>query len=219
MITGTFKTVTAACLLLALAALLASSCHKPEPEEPAGLEVQNKPQRPGSTEEPVPIQPRIERWLRIASYVDQCGFSYGMEFYGRYGKTTDLRDTFMGAAFVNWTDSTYLSRRGLKPDGTFPDYPLPYSGKITYTGNGGNPDIFPVIEFDQGFEAEEGINKWEISYFGDYTSVPSRPFAAAVSQFYIEKFNIPNQFVALRTDKYQGNHELILYFVCFSYPY
>ena len=163
-----------------------------------------------------PPPPRIERWLWVGSWDYRCGSSGFTQFSGNQGVTTDLTDTTMSGIYVNWTEGTYLSRGILRPDGTpYPDEIR--EGKIIYESNDHNPALFPTIEFENGIRPERTINKWEISYFGDFTSVPSRPYNGA--PFYVNNFNAPNQFVVLYTNEYDGNHELKLYFIWYNYPY
>ncbi|MDR1112669.1 MAG: hypothetical protein LBL18_02765 [Bacteroidales bacterium] len=212
MITGTFKTV--ACLLVALAALLASSCKKPEE-----LEIQNKPQRPAGENPDTTIitpPPRIERWVPIGEFDGYCGamFRYSIEAMD----ANSLYDTVSwGSIFVNWTDSTYRSCSSIRPDGTIGNL---HSGAIFIYSNNGDPDLFPVIEFEDKngiYGIPDNIERWEISYYGDYTSNPFRVFEK--SSFFVERYGIPNQFVILRTDKYKGSYEYIVYLACFNYPY
>jgi hypothetical protein len=100
----------------------------------------------------------------------------------------------------------------------------PRSGKIFYTDNENNHTVFPAIQFEQGFSADQGLSrdtKWEINYYGNYTSDPYRKFDFTTA--FTRLYNIPNQFVVLRTDQYLDGyynpHELILYFAVFNYDY
>ena len=165
------------------------------------------------TQDPLPPPPRIERWLLLAAYYDyMCGspLCYSLDENSTY---EDLYDTNKAATFVNWTDNTYYSHSVLHSDGTPPYHT--FSGKIFYE-NGGNPAVFPTIQFESGFCNDQNrpkTTKWELSYYGDYTSQPYQPFIYATA--FTQIYNIPNQFVVLHTDINQTT----LYFAVFNYPY
>ena len=163
-----------------------------------------------------PPPPRIERWLPIADYREVCGLGlwYNANWDWSGDEIPDLYDTNKSAIFINWTDSTYYSHYGtgsMRPS---------IRGRITITGNGGNPAVFPTITFSNGFcdsNMFDYNNTLEISYYGDYTSVPALVFN--YDTYFITTYGIPNQFGALRTFHYDGNHERILYYAVFNYPY
>jgi hypothetical protein len=199
-----FKTIAAACLLLAACVLLASSCEKPKGLD--GLEVQNKPQRPlGETPDStvVPKQ-RIERWVEVASWTPSCGYSLS---YYPYNGAVNLYDSTMGAIDINWTEKTYRSHGPYSNyDGDY--YPI-YYGNFTYIDNNNNPDFFDKIIFSDKFNYGN-IKEWKISYYGDSTSVPAQPFIFNV--FYSTSYHIPNQFIVLSTTNF------IVYYALVNYP-
>jgi hypothetical protein len=196
-----------------LLALAGASCEKPiDPDIP-------NPPNPSDPPDTVLItQPRVERWILLAQYSDYlCGYSFNFTI-NEAGPHKDLYDTNLAGTYVNWTNGSYLSHSAIDPFTGVINYPR--QGEIIYENNDNDPNVFPLIQFEYGFCSDQSLSidtKWEISYYGDYTSEPYREFNFTTA--FIESYNVPNQFVVLRTDQYYGNHELLLYFAVFNYNY
>jgi hypothetical protein len=208
MTTRTLKTVTAACLLLALAALLASSCEKPE--EPKGLEVQNKPQRPGDTTVVVTpsdsiLPPYLEKWIWVQySRDDGC-----WPITETYPPPEDLFGADARAITIDWRDSTYTSQSCKSAD-TYQIVPE-ISGRFSMRDTTilllddfvnitkiifNNGITMGPVEIKEWFKAPD----FWISYL---SWIPA----------YINKYNTSNQFVWLSIIEYKQNYEFDLYFL------
>jgi hypothetical protein len=201
MITKTLKTVTAACLLLALAALLASSCEKPE--EPKGLEVQNKPQRPGDTTVVVSpsdsiLPPYIEKWIWVRySRDDGC-----LPITETYPPPEDLFGADARAITIDWRDSTYTSQSCKSAD-TYqivPEISGRFSIRDTIVMSLGSPYPRTKIIFNNGITmGPVEIKEWFVKFTSNLTY--GFPYE------YVNEYHVPNHFLGLTAHTYYDTYD------------
>ncbi|MDR1112543.1 MAG: hypothetical protein LBL18_02125 [Bacteroidales bacterium] len=196
-------------MLIAACVLLASSCEKPKGLD--GLEVQNKPQRPGDTTVVVSpgdsiLPPYLEKWI----WVEYTDFSGCWPITETYPPPEDLFGADARAITIDWRDSTYTSQ-SCKSAATFQIVPeisgrFSMRDKITILPNTTHDTIYyKVIRFSNGIT----MGPVEIK---DWTVNPSDWYYPSLTA-YAQKYLVPNQFVAIWTGQYQGTYEFQLYFL------
>ncbi|MDR1112951.1 MAG: hypothetical protein LBL18_04245 [Bacteroidales bacterium] len=210
MITKTFKTVTAACLLLALATLLASSCEKPE--KPKGLEVQNNPQRPGDTTVVVTpsdsiLPPYMEKWIWVQYSRDDGCWPITIT----YPPPEDLFGADARAITIDWRDSTYVSQSCKSAD-TYqivPEISGRFSIRDTIVMSLGSPYSKTKIVFSDGVTmGPVEIKEWLIRFSQDHDGQEGWAHA------YIQQYILPyDKFVRLSTNSYRDKSSFSLFFI------
>jgi hypothetical protein len=185
-------------------ALIGAAC---EPEKPnPGEEIYTKyPRRPATDPVTTPtdsiLPPYIEKWIWVRYSTDDCvpiteTFSPPEDFFG-----PDAH-----AITIDWRDSTYTSQHSRNLAGGYTNYNI--SGTFSCRDTiimYGNPVLETIFTFRNGIAMHPPIKEW-IKYPDYYVFSDWRPA-------YIAQYQVPEQFVALYTTEFKGQHHAQLYFL------